>query len=85
MASDDDVMFQGKWFEGASMVQPYSAKVCTASLGLHGRLNRIVNTRLRQVKEQHHDTLKHAAGYLFLEGCLATISFPGWRQLEVPV
>ena len=70
MASDDDVMFQGKWFEGASMVQPYSAKVCTSSLMLHGRLNRIVNTRLRQVKEQHHDTLKHAAGYLFLEGFL---------------
>jgi len=56
--------------EGKVMVQPYSAKVCTSSLQFSGRLNKIVSTRLKQVKAQHHDTLKHAAGYLFLDGFL---------------
>jgi hypothetical protein len=71
MTADDDVMFQGKWIEeGANMIQPYSAKACTSSLLIHARLNKIVNTRLKQVKAQHHNTLKHAAGYLFLDGFL---------------
>ena len=52
------------------MIQPYSAKVCTSAIELNGRLSKIVNTRLKQVNAQHHGTLKHAAGYLFLDGFL---------------
>ena len=52
------------------MIQPYSAKVCTSAIELNGRLSKIVNTRLKQVNTQHHGTLKHAAGFLYLYGFL---------------
>ena len=69
MASDEPVMFQGKWFESSEdseMVQAYSAKACQAALPLSGRLSRSVSTQLKRVKPQHHDMLKHAAGHLYL-------------------
>jgi hypothetical protein len=52
------------------MIQPYSAKVCTSAIEFNGRLSKIVSTRLKQVNAQHHGTLKHAAGYLYLDGFL---------------
>lgn len=69
----EPVMFQGKWIESSEdveMVQPYSAKACQAALPLNGRLSRSVTTQLKRVKPLHHDTLKHAAGWLYLSGFL---------------
>lgn len=75
--NSEPVMFQGKWIESpedSEMAQQWSAKVCRAELLLNSRLDRVVTTQLKRVKTQHHDLLKHIAGYLCLSEFLDTTS-----------
>jgi len=48
----------------------YNVSTCTAAIQFNGRLSNIVSTELRLVKDQHHETLKYAAGWLYLNGFL---------------
>lgn len=51
-------------------VMDYNENNCMAAIQFNGRLAKIVATELRLVNEPHQNMLRHAAGYLYLNGFL---------------